>query len=81
MDSYLEEITSSVQMIRAQLLAKGVLEKNADQTSVADFLSASTLEVKDARKRLHEGLSGLQRISTGPVELWEQMTLNVSARA
>lgn len=80
LDSNLEQINSSVQLIRAQLLAIGGLERNADEISIADFLSTAPLEVKDARKRLHEGLSSLQRISTGPIELWEQMTLNVSTR-
>jgi hypothetical protein len=80
MDSNLEQINSSVQLIRAQLLAIGGQERNADETSIADFLSAAPLELKDARKRLHEALSSLQRITTGPTELWEQMTLNVSTR-
>lgn len=79
LDSYLEQINSSVQVIRTQLLATGGLENNAGETSISDFLSMSTLEVKDAQKQLHEALSSLLRISTGPIELWEQMTLNVRA--
>lgn len=80
LDSDLEQINSSALLIREQLLAIGGQERNADEISIVDFLSTASLEVKDARKRLHEALSSLQRISTGPIELWEQMTLNVSIR-
>lgn len=72
-DALVETLNASAELIREQLKGHS---KDGKQDSTS--LVLATGDIKRARSSMFETMTILQQLLTGPVDFWQQMTINVS---
>lgn len=78
LDSALRDIETSIKLIREYVATAKKTETDSEGKSSPDPLSSAPTHVKLGRIQLLESMKDLQQSISGPYELWEQFSINVS---